>query len=98
MPIVPQENVGAFEKLIEDQGGNLDLTLTEDARRVAKLPHVFDFCYNHTKLQVIKADRSATYQKVGCPILPDPQAIAELRPKLGEDVWMHYEFARAGRS
>ena len=76
----------------------MDLTLTKDARRTANLPRVFDFSYKHTKLQVLKADRSATYRQIGCPIPPDPQAITELRPKLGEDVWMHHEFARTGRS
>jgi hypothetical protein len=94
--MVPQEDVAAFKRLIEDLGGQVDLTLTEDQRRAAKLPHVFDFSYNHTTLQVLKADRGATYQQVGCPIPPDPQAISDLRSKLGEDVWMHHEFARVG--
>ena len=70
--------------------------LTEAKRQDMGLPHVFDFSYNHTTLQVLKADRSATYQQVGCPTPPDPNAIAALRPKLGDDVWMHHEFARVG--
>jgi hypothetical protein len=93
---LPKEDVARFTALIAARGGHVDLTLTEADRQAAKLPHVFDFSYNHTTLQVLKADRSATYQQVGCPIPPDPEAIAALRPKLGEDVWMHHEFARVG--
>ena len=94
--LLPREDVTAFKSLIADQGGHVDLTLTEAERQAAKLPHVFDFSYNHTTLQVLKADRSATYQQVGCPVPPDPAAIEALRPKLGDDVWMHHEFARVG--
>ena len=94
--LLPREDVAAFKALIADKGGYVDLTLTEAERQAAKLPHVFDFSYNHTTLQVLKADRSATYQQVGCPVPPDPTAIAALRPKLGDDVWMHHEFARVG--
>ncbi|MEE4189642.1 MAG: FAD-binding oxidoreductase [Roseobacter sp.] len=94
--LVPQEDVARFREAIKAQGGVLDLTLTEAERVAAKLPHVFDFSYNHTTLQVLKSDRSATYQQIGCPTPPDPAAIAAVRPKLGDDVWMHHEFARVG--
>lgn len=94
--LVPDEDVAAFEMLAQEKGGHIDLILTDAARQDLGLPHVFDFSYNHTTLQVLKADRKATYQQVGCPIPPDPHAIADLRPKLGEDVWMHHEFARVG--
>ena len=94
--MIPADDQDAFADLITAQGGHVDLMLTEDRRAELKLPHVFDFSYNHTTLQVLKADRSATYQQVGCPIPPDPDAIAALRPKLGDDVWMHHEFARVG--
>ncbi|MEL6451650.1 MAG: FAD-binding oxidoreductase [Pseudomonadota bacterium] len=94
--LLPREDGPAFETLMSAQTGHVDLMLTDAARQELNLPHVFDFSYNHTTLQVLKADRSATYQQVGCPIPPDPRAIAALRPKLGDDVWMHHEFARVG--
>ncbi|WP_299048342.1 FAD-binding oxidoreductase [uncultured Tateyamaria sp.] len=94
--MIPAEDQAAFQSLIAGHDGHVDLMLTEAKRQEMGLPHVFDFSYNHTTLQVLKADRSATYQQVGCPIPPDPQAIAALRPKLGDDVWMHHEFARVG--
>ena len=94
--MIPVEDRTAFANLITAQGGHVDLMLTDNERIAVGLPHVYDFSYNHTTLQVLKADRSATYQQVGCPIPPDPEAIAALRPKLGDDVWMHHEFARVG--
>ncbi|WP_299371029.1 FAD-binding oxidoreductase [uncultured Tateyamaria sp.] len=94
--MIPAEDRAAFEALTQGHGGQIDLMLTDAERRALGLPHVFDFSYNHTTLQVLKADRSATYQQVGCPVPPDPAAIAALRPKLGDDVWMHHEFARVG--
>ncbi len=94
--MIPIEDRDAFRALIVAQGGHLDLMMTEAERAAKGLPHVYDFSYNHTTLQVLKADRSATYQQVGCPSPPDPDAIAALRPKLGDDVWMHHEFARVG--
>ncbi|MEX0283932.1 MAG: FAD-binding oxidoreductase [Paracoccaceae bacterium] len=91
--LVPAEHVDSFRDLMTVQGGHVDLTMSEAERKEKRLPHVFDFSYNHTTLQVLKADRSATYQQIGCPIPPDPAKVAALRPKLGDDVWMHHEFA-----
>lgn len=94
--LVPAEDVPAFRALIEGMGGHVDLAMDDAQRQELNLPHVFDFSYNHTTLQVLKADRSATYQQVGCPIPPDPDRVDALRPLLGDDVWMHHEFARLG--
>ncbi|MEQ9693002.1 FAD-binding oxidoreductase [Shimia sp. SDUM112013] len=91
--LVPVEDMDAYRALIADQGGSVDLAMSEAELGKAGLPHVFEFAYNHTTLQVLKADRSATYLQVGCPTPPDANAIADLGPKLGDDVWMHHEFA-----
>ncbi|MEL7116683.1 MAG: FAD-binding oxidoreductase, partial [Pseudomonadota bacterium] len=63
-------------------------------RQSLNLPHVFEFAYNHTTLQVLKADRSATYQQIGVPDPADADRVAAMAAKLGEDVWPHHEFAR----
>ncbi|MFK7751526.1 MAG: FAD-binding oxidoreductase [Sedimentitalea sp.] len=94
--MIPDGQQHAFRDAISRAGGHADLILDEDARRQAKLPHVFEFSYNHTTLQVLKSDRSATYQQVGCPCPPDASKIAALRQVLGDDVWMHHEFSRLG--
>ncbi len=91
--LVPTEDMEAFRKLIADQGGHLDLAMTDAERQAAKIPHVFEFAYNHTTLQVLKADRSATYQQIGVPDPADADAVAAVGAAFGDDVWQHHEFA-----
>ena len=91
---VPAENVSAFETLLTGFDGKLELALDDEQREAADIPHVFEFCFNHTTLQVLKSDRTATYQQVGVPDPSDGEAIMRLRQDLGADVWTHNEFYR----
>ena len=93
---VPAENVDLFREVVAAHGGETELALDSAAREAAKIPHVFEFCYNHTTLQVLKSDRSATYQQIGVPDPADAEAIQRLRNDLGDDVWTHHEFFRLG--
>ena len=58
---VPARDVAEFKRLVAELGGETDLTLDDAKREAAKIPHVFEFCFNHTTLQVLKSDRTATY-------------------------------------
>ncbi|MBE1284000.1 MAG: FAD-binding protein [Rhodobacteraceae bacterium] len=91
--LVPAGDMDAFRALIEAQGGHLDLAMNDAEREAAKLPHVFEFAYNHTTLQVLKADRSATYQQIGVPDASDADLVAKVGQALGDDVWQHHEFS-----
>lgn len=93
---VPAENVDLFRKIVASHGGQTELALGDAEREAAKIPHVFEFCFNHTTLQVLKSDRSATYQQIGVPDPADADAITRLRSDLGDDVWTHHEFIRLG--
>lgn len=93
---VAREEVSNLEALVTAQGGYLDLALDDAARQEREIPHAFEFCYNHTTLQVLKSDRSATYQQIGVPDASDAEAIRRLREDLGEEVWTHHEFYRLG--
>lgn len=92
--LVPQEDVAAFRTLMHDHGGHVDLCMTDAQRRSKNLPHVFEFAYNHTTLQVLKADRTATYQQVGVPDASDAARVAAMGALQGDDLWQHHEFAR----
>lgn len=92
--LVPREDMDAYRALIADAGGTVDLALSEAEREAQKIPHVFEFAYNHTTLQVLKADRSATYQQYGVGEPSDADAVARLGEAVGDDVWQHHEFAR----
>ncbi|MCC6002285.1 MAG: FAD-binding oxidoreductase [Pararhodobacter sp.] len=94
--MVPAEGLDRLRAIVVAQGGAVDIALDEPARKAAGLPHVFEFSYNHTTLQVLKSDRSATYQQIGVPDAADVGAIARVAADLGKDVWQHHEFARRG--
>ncbi len=93
---VPVEDVHALRGLVAEQGGKVEFALCDEDREAAGIPHVFEFCFNHTTLQVLKSDRSATYQQVGVPDPSDADALVDLRRDLGDDVWTHHEFIRLG--
>jgi FAD/FMN-containing dehydrogenase len=94
--LVPREQLDALGALVAAHGGKLHLAMDETQRQAAKLPHVFEFAYNHTTLQVLKSDRSATYQQIGVPDPADAGRVAAMRDRQGDDVWPHHEFTRSG--
>ncbi|TNF65143.1 MAG: FAD-binding oxidoreductase [Rhodobacteraceae bacterium] len=94
--LVPREHLDALRALVAGHGGTLHLAIDEGERQALKLPHVFEFAYNHTTLQVLKSDRSATYQQIGVPDASDAARVEAMRARLGDDVWSHHEFTRWG--
>lgn len=94
--LVPREHLDAFKALMTAHDGTVHLAIDEAERVALKLPHVFEFAYNHTTLQVLKSDRSATYQQIGVPDPSDSARVEAMRIQQGEDVWPHHEFTRAG--
>jgi FAD/FMN-containing dehydrogenase len=92
--MVPRERLTAFRDLIAARGGRVELALDEAERQQAGIPHVFEFAWNHTTLQVLKADRSATYQQYGVNDPGNAGQIDALHAALGDAAWMHHEFSR----
>jgi FAD/FMN-containing dehydrogenase len=94
--LVPRDQMVAFRALIARHGGDIALAMDEEERLIRKLPHVFEFSYNHTTLQALKSDRSVTYLQVLFPAPVNVAKVEELQAVLGDDVFMHHEFARMG--
>lgn len=92
--LVPREQVDAFRTLIGSHGGTVALAMDDAERTDAGIPHVFEFGWNHTTLQVLKSDRSATYQQYGVNDPTHIDGIAALHAALGDRAWMHHEFSR----
>lgn len=94
--LVPRGQMDDFRALIASHGGQIDLAMDEAERQARKLPHAFEFSYNHTTLQALKTDRKVTYLQILCPAPLNVENIIELQVVLGEDVFMHHEFSRMG--
>ena len=94
--MVPREKLARFRELVEAADGKLDLALDESEIQAAGLPHVFEFSYNHTTLQALKADKSVTYLQVGLPLPLDVEKLKTLHELLYDEVLMHHEFSRRG--
>jgi len=92
--LIPRGQMPAFRALVSDHGGTLDLAMDDTERQARKLPHVFDFSYNHTTLQALKSDRKVTYLQVLFRAPVNVAKVVELQAVLGDDVFMHHEFAR----
>lgn len=94
--LIPRGQMDDFRALVAAHGGSLDLAMDEAERIARKLPHVFEFSYNHTTLQALKSDRKVTYLQILFPAPVNVAKVVELRAVLGDDVFMHHEFARMG--
>jgi hypothetical protein len=94
--LIPRDQMKAFRALIADHDGTVDLEMDEAQRLARKLPHAFEFSYNHTTLQALKSDRKVTYLQILCPAPLNVAKIVELQGALGDDVYMHHEFSLMG--
>jgi hypothetical protein len=94
--LIPRAQMGAFRALIAAHHGQIDLEMDDTERLARKLPHAFEFSYNHTTLQALKTDRKVTYLQILCPAPLNVEKIIELQGVLGDDVYMHHEFSLMG--
>ncbi len=94
--LVPRDQMNDFRALIAAHHGQVDLAMDEADRQARKLPHAFEFSYNHTTLQALKTDRKVTYLQILCPAPLNVAKIVELQGVLGDDVFMHHEFSLMG--
>ena len=94
LSLIDRKHVNDFNALVNETGGRIDLQLDEAQMSAAGLPHVFEFAYNHTTLQVLNIDKSVTYLQVSVPPPIDVGRVERLRAKFGDEVLMHHEFSR----
>jgi FAD/FMN-containing dehydrogenase len=82
-----------FRQLVATHGGAVSLAMNEPELRAAGLPPASECAYNHTTLQVLKADRSFTYLQVAYPQPFDAAVVLRQMARWGDEVWQHQEFA-----
>ncbi|MEY3959420.1 MAG: hypothetical protein RIR14_73 [Pseudomonadota bacterium] len=94
--LIPRAQMAEFRALVATHNGTIALAMDEAERLARKLPHVFEFSYNHTTLQALKTDRKVTYLQILFPAPVNVAKVIEVQAALGDDVFMHHEFARMG--
>ena len=94
LSLVDRGDVPAFDRLVRETGGTTDLCLDETAMAAEGLPHVFEFSFNHTTLQVLNVDPGVTYLQVMVPAPIDAERVDAVRGLLGDEILMHHEFVR----
>jgi FAD/FMN-containing dehydrogenase len=81
--LVPRSQLEDFRALVARHGGDIALAMDEDERLARKLPHVFEFSYNHTTLQALKSDRKVTYLQVLFPAPVNVEEVVALQSRTG---------------
>ena len=94
LSLIDRRDVPAFDTLVREFGGTRDLCLDEQEMAAEGLPHVFEFSFNHTTLQVLNVDESVTYLQVRVPAPIDASRVDAVREVLGDEILMHHEFVR----
>ena len=94
LSLIDRRDVPAFDALVRELGGTTDLCLDERQMAAEGLPHVFEFSFNHTTLQVLNVDESVTYLQVSVPAPIDASRVDAVREVLGDEILMHHEFVR----
>ena len=94
LSLIDRRDVPAFDALVRELGGTTDLCLDEQQMAAEGLPHVFEFSFNHTTLQVLNVDESVTYLQVSIPAPIDASRVDAVREALGDEILMHHEFVR----
>jgi FAD/FMN-containing dehydrogenase len=56
----------------------------------------YEYCWNHTTLQVLKKDRGVTYLQCRFPFEETLKAVEAVRIPFRDEVWMHTECVRFG--
>ena len=87
----------AFRDLVREHGGTIVADQdTVAAERDPDATPFYEYCWNHTTLQVLKRDRGVTYLQCRFPFEGTLDAIEDVRARFPDEVWMHTECVRFG--
>ncbi len=87
----------ALRELAAEHGGRI--VAEQDAvaaERDPELTPFYEYCWNHTTLQVLKKDRGVTYLQCRMPFEDTLAALEAVRTPFRDEVWMHMECVRFG--
>ncbi len=87
----------ALRDLAAEHGGRI--VAEQDAVAAERDPEAtpfYEYCWNHTTLQVLKKDRGVSYLQCRFPFEDTLKAVEAVRMRFREEVWMHTECVRFG--
>jgi FAD/FMN-containing dehydrogenase len=87
----------ALRDMVAEHGGSIVAEQdTVKAERDAEETPFYEYCWNHTTLQVLKKDRGVSYLQCRFPFEDTLKALEAVRIPFREEVWMHTECVRFG--
>jgi FAD/FMN-containing dehydrogenase len=95
--MVTPAGLGALRELAAEHGGRI--VAEQDAvqaERDAEGTPFYEYCWNHTTLQVLKKDRGVSYLQCRFPFEDTLKAVEAVRIPFRDEVWMHTECVRFG--
>jgi FAD/FMN-containing dehydrogenase len=93
LAMVAEPSLESFKSLLGHRGTiTLEMPTDESPSRVP----LYEYCWNHTTLQVLKSDRSVTYLQCLYPHDRVLEKVAEMRELFPDEVLQHLEFIRFG--
>ncbi|MBR0752166.1 FAD-binding oxidoreductase [Bradyrhizobium jicamae] len=93
MAMIAEPSMESFRSLLGGRGTiTLEMPTDESPSRVP----LYEYCWNHTTLQVLKSDRSVTYLQCLYPHDRVLEKVAEIRELFPDEVMQHLEFIRFG--
>jgi FAD/FMN-containing dehydrogenase len=87
----------ALRDLAREHGGRIVVEQdTVAAERDKDATPFYEYCWNHTTLQVLKRDKGVTYLQCRFPFEDTLAAVDAMRTRFPDELWMHIECVRFG--
>ena len=85
-----------FREMAAARGGRVSFAMNARELEARRLPPAYEFGWNHTTLQALRADRGWTYLQVAYPQPFDPELVVRQMERYADEMYWHHEMARMG--
>jgi FAD/FMN-containing dehydrogenase len=92
--MIAQNSIEPFRDIVEKAGGDVTLE-TPTAEEPGSTP-LYEYCWNHSTLQVLKTDRSYTYLQCLYPADRAIDSALKMIDQFRDELMPHFEFIRFG--
>lgn len=92
--MIAQNSIEPFKDIVRRAGGTITLE-NPTAEEPGSIP-LYEYCWNHSTLQVLKTDRSYTYLQCLYPADRAIESALKMIDIFGDELMPHFEFIRFG--